>query len=277
MTCPRKIHAENALTVVFRYDDYSSKSRTDLEVELISIFTKHQIPLTVSVIPYICSIDCVDPAPQALVPLTASKANELRQASDDGLIDIALHGYSHQNKKTRNYSEFEGLDYLDQYAKIEAGKRLLEQLIGVAPTKFVPPWNTYDLNTLAALDALGFKCISAAPGGPVSDISLLKHVPQTCDLVHLKRTIKSVISLPDYQKIINTVFHDFDFIEADKKRGRFTLSQFTEFLSWVASQRGINIRNLEQVLEEVEDLGPERFAHYSPRKKSLARFFRLWQ
>jgi len=277
MTCPTKVPAEGTVIVLFRYDDYSSHPGTDLDVELTSIFTKRHIPLTVSVIPYISARDCEDPAPQAVIPLTPRKASQLRQASNDGLLDIALHGYSHQNKNTRNYSEFEGVGYEVQYAKIQAGKRFLERLMGVPITKFVPPWNTYDSNTLAALDALGFRCISPGPAGPVSHTSSLKYIPETCSLVHLKRTINSAASFPEKQKIINVVFHQFDFIEADRKRGRFRLSQFEELVSWVISQPNISVRTLEQALEEVDDLGPERFANYSSYRKSVDRIPRLFR
>jgi len=268
--CSTQVVAGGATTVVFRYDDYSSGTPANLEVELLNIFTKHHIPLTISVIPYACAVNCEDVAPQALLPLTPAKANVLHQATNDGLVDIALHGYSHQNNNPHKYTEFEGVNYKVQYARMEAGKRFLEQLIGVPITKFVPPWNTYDSNTLAALDALGFVCISAGPAGPVSLTSPLKYLPQTCDIADLKRTIKSAVFFAEKDKIIIVVFHRYDFVEADRERGRLTLSQFEELLDWVTSQPNINVRTLEQALKEVAGLGPDRFVEYSSYRKLVA-------
>ena len=39
------------VTVVFRYDDYSSRSNTDLEEKILQAFSRHKACCTVSMIP----------------------------------------------------------------------------------------------------------------------------------------------------------------------------------------------------------------------------------
>jgi len=55
----------------------------------------------------------------------------------------------------KNASEFAGLSYEEQYAKIETGKRILEEN-GIYTDIFMAPGHTYDKNTIKALYNLGF-------------------------------------------------------------------------------------------------------------------------
>lgn len=79
---------------------------------------------------------------------------------------IAQHGTYHQYVTTdsgilglKNASEFAGLSYEEQFAKLENGKRILESK-GIYSDVFMAPGHTYDRNTVKALYNLGFRTIT---------------------------------------------------------------------------------------------------------------------
>lgn len=57
------------------------------------------------------------------------------------------------------FSEFAGISYEEQYAKLREGKRILEEK-GIVTEVFMAPGHTYDKNTIRALDALGFCAVT---------------------------------------------------------------------------------------------------------------------
>ena len=149
---------EKQITVVFRYDDYSGSSSTDIEVKLIDAFLKRGIPCVFGVIPFQCVGDVHDPGQQDVERLTPVKVDILKSAIKAGFLEIALHGYSHQTMREKRYTEFEGLDYNSQVEKIEKGKKYLEETLQIKVDTFIPPWNSYDLNTIMVLPSSIRKC-----------------------------------------------------------------------------------------------------------------------
>ena len=114
----------NQITVVFRFDDYSSRSSTEFEVRLINAFRKYNAVCTFGVIPYACTGDKHDIRPQGVAPLTLEKAAILKNAIEEGILEVALHGYSHQTIRSKSYgryTEFSGLNLNSQVAKIAKG------------------------------------------------------------------------------------------------------------------------------------------------------------
>lgn len=254
---------EKQIIVVFRFDDYSSRSSTDMEVKLIAAFQKHNISCTFGVIPYVHVGDSHDASPQDVVPLTPTKANILNNAIKTGTLEVALHGYSHQtNHKRGGYTEFSGLAYDSQLERITKGKNLLEEMLDTQITIFIPPWNSYDLNTLRALEKLNFKCISSGRFGDAQESSPLKFLPAICSLLKLRDAVESARRIPEVQPIIVVLFHVFDFLEIDKKRGKLTYPEFVELLSWLTSQKDIHIASINQTTKTINNLSARRFIDY---------------
>ena len=171
------------VTVVFRCDDYSAASNTALEVRLIETFRQRDIPLVFGVIPFIGASDSREGS-----ELSDEKAAILREAVEAGTVDVALHGYSHQ--KSGPWTEFAGLPYDEQVRRLSHGVTLLSEAVGVRVTTFVPPYNTYDENTLRAMEHLGFVCLSAGKTGCVGEYSL-SFLPSTCGLANARQAIES--------------------------------------------------------------------------------------
>ncbi len=245
--------------VVFRYDDYSARSPTDLELRLIDTFRIHKAAITFAVIPFVCGGDLHDPSPQGFIPLSPLKADILRTAARDGVVEVALHGYSHQTTNANVMSEFAGLTYSAQVDRLVKGKAFLEAEAGLRVATFVPPWNSYDLSTLRALEDLGFQTISAAPGGRAVRSSALRFLPTTCDLVHLKDAVQVAQRSSALQPLVVVLFHSYDFREYDEGSGIITYQEFSDLLEWLGSKQDINLLSIGQATQLISDLSARRY------------------
>lgn len=255
------------VTVVFRYDDYSSRSNTDLEEKILRAFSQNKACCTFSIIPFISAVNYLDTNPQEVIPLTAAKTEIARQAMAAGTMDAAQHGYSHQRQGYTHgwYTAYEGLDYDSQLHKIRTGKVFLEKILGAKIITFVPPYNSYDANTLKVLDKLNFRCLSASLRGQTVPSTSLKILPETCTLAQLREVIGYARKMVDYHPIICVMFHQYNFIgiddtkEAERINHKTSLDEFNQLLSWITSQEDIRVRSISQLLQENVDLSMERF------------------
>ena len=137
---------EKQITVVFRFDDYSSLSSTEFEVKLINTFQKFNAVCTFGVIPYVCARNSLDTRTQEVVPLTLKKAAILKNAIKEEILEVALHDYSHQT--IRSKAEFLALNINSQLQKTTEGKKSIKNMLGIKIATFIPPWNSFDSNTI---------------------------------------------------------------------------------------------------------------------------------
>jgi peptidoglycan/xylan/chitin deacetylase (PgdA/CDA1 family) len=250
------------IIVVLRYDDYSSRSATTLEKKIIDALRTHRASCTFGVIPYVCAIDYTDTTPQQVIPLSPAKAAILHDAMQDGTVDVAVHGYTHQTWRNRKLglTEFAGLDVSNQVEKIASGQALLEGMLGARIATFIPPFNSYDANTVRALETLRFDCLSANRFLKVDRGSQLKFLPITCELFGLRNAITAANSLPDAQQVIGVMFHEYDFSEIDGKRGNVTYQDFVKLLAWLMAQENVRVMSISKAKELIDDLSAHRFA-----------------
>ena len=271
------------ISVVFRFDDYSNSSPTEVEFKVIEAFRRRGLKLTLAVIPYECKssqeVSLQD------IGLSAEKADVLRRALSMRIIEVAVHGYCHQpvhsrdNDPRSSFSEFVGVPYDIQLAKLSRSKRHLEEILGEPVTTFVPPWNSYDSNTLWVLGKLNFKVISARRRAPATPGISLKFLSTTASLPRLKRAIQFGRTVTNGQPIIVVLFHHFDFREWDPARGRVTYQQFEELLDWLVAQKDVTVRTIEETAHVVGDLSVDRFLanrdmRYSFRQNLMPPFLR---
>jgi len=252
---------EKQINVVFRFDDPSALSSTEIELKVIKAFREHNASVTFGVIPYKCA-NTRDTSPQELFALDKKKGALLKQVADEGVVDIALHGYSHQMRKSKIWTEFSGMDYDSQYDKLSKGKKLLEDLMGKPISTFIPPYNSYDLNTLKALEKLGFTILSAGIYEEVPKVSTLKFMPEMIRLHQLRDAVKQARISSDKQPVIIVMFHQYDFMDVKIKgidKRIITFSEFNDLLDWLTSQKDVRILSLTQASKVIDDLSSKRF------------------
>jgi len=135
-------------TVFFRDDDVAELTPT--LKRLIELFMKHKVPLVLAVVP------------KKVTKETVQYLKNMK-ARHHGLLELTQHGFSHENNsKTSVPYEFgRALSYNEQFEKISKGKKIMNELFGNDFTHvFVPPYNSFDKNTIKALKKLDFKGLS---------------------------------------------------------------------------------------------------------------------
>jgi peptidoglycan/xylan/chitin deacetylase (PgdA/CDA1 family) len=247
------------INVVFRFDDYSAKSSTDMELRIIDAFRQNKASVTFAVIPFIFNDSVDNPSIQDVIALDSSKGCILKDGLNEGVLDVALHGYSHQAISIGQTTEFSGLDYNDQLERLAKGKKFLEDMIGSPITTFVPPWNTYDSNTLIALEKLSFSTLSASINGETKKDSKLTFLPSSSNLSQLRDSVEIARVSSDPQSIIIALFHEYDFKEISEERGVITYQEFSNLLNWLQSQEDVRLLSISQATQSIDGLGVERF------------------
>jgi len=245
--------------IVFRYDDFSSISNTDFESKIFEVFRSHNMPITVGVIPFSVSEVGYDPRSQQLIELSPEKITLLKKYSEQELVDVALHGFAHQVTSTDQRTEFAGVPIESQEEKLFTGKKFLEKSLGTPIDTFIPPWNSYDLNTLKALSNSGFSTISASKIGDADENSSLFFIPATCKLTDIKRGIVTANKLSYSNPLMVVLFHDYDFKEIDETRGTITFPEFAEIIDWLSAQKNVNIITVDSATKLIPDLTAKRY------------------
>jgi peptidoglycan/xylan/chitin deacetylase (PgdA/CDA1 family) len=244
--------------LIFRYDDYHSYSNPEPENAILQIFSKNKAKCVFGVIPFVCKSNWQNREPQETCALTEEKIEFLRNAISHNSIEVALHGFSHQNlykeksilrlifgrKKHSRLSEFYKQSYDDQLKKIVEGKNYLESLLKNDITTFIPPWDEYDKNTLKALERSGFRVISAEGRSAFSARSPLH-------FLHANSTLRNLRSILDngperfFKNRLLTVVesHAFDFKEVGDKKGRAVVSyeEFDKIITCINKETNVRI------------------------------------
>jgi hypothetical protein len=187
-----------------------------IQEEVIRVFKKHGLPLSLGVIPF--SED-----QRGRDKVDSGYIDQLRTSVNNGELEIVLHGFSHtKNTHSTLKTEFAGRTLPDQMSMLQRGQDYLQNKFQVPVHFFAPPWNTYDINTLKALQTLGFKGITADLGG-VSLSNGLAYLPAT------------TIDFQDWGKLLEW---------SDTKQGVIVVL----FHSYTFSDTGFTFNNLDSVL-----------------------------
>lgn len=140
--------------VVFRDDDIQAGWRESTLRKVHAIFVDTGVPVTDAVVPHIGDESIADDP--SMCPYLAKMQRE-----HPGQFEYALHGYTHRQRTDfHGASEFGGVPYDTQLAWIRNGTRELTACTGERPRTFVPPFNTYDDETMRALHATNYTLVS---------------------------------------------------------------------------------------------------------------------
>jgi len=137
------------IRLALRFDDPSPTSHRGVEEGVLRTLQRSGARATVAVIPF-------RDGAQGRLALDREQTAHLLAAQARGHVEIALHGHSHRCRGPAHPrpSEFVGVDAREQATLIAEGARHLRGLFGhEAISGFVPPWNSYDDATLAAVQS----------------------------------------------------------------------------------------------------------------------------
>jgi peptidoglycan/xylan/chitin deacetylase (PgdA/CDA1 family) len=241
---------ERPITVAFRYDDYGYPNAGPIERQVIEAFRERHLRCTFAVVPAFDNVS-----------LSAERGEILRKAVEEGVVDVAQHGLTHQGPE----SSFAGIDPARQESRIAQGKALLEKIIGREVRLFVPPHNTYDNNTLKVLERLGFAYFSADRLGPAPSGTRLRMLACTSALNDLRRGVQYARTYGRGRtSVIVALLHPDDFAEYNKVRGFLHMGDLGSSLDWVNAQKDIRAVSLNQAFEALNGLTPERLLKNRP-------------
>jgi len=136
-------NAKATASVIFRLDDVQDWFASNGTNAVLDLFMHKKIPLTTAIIASAIGKD------QSVVSRTA-------EGIKNGLFEPALHGYLHV--------DYTQLSPSNQTTSITKGNIVIKSLFGVHPFIFVPPYNTYNNETLGALTSHDMNVLSSTIG-----------------------------------------------------------------------------------------------------------------
>ncbi len=260
------------INVILRYDDFEAASDIALEQELMDLRRRYGMSCLVGIVPFADKSTYLGPN---RVSLYGPKATLLRKGIEDGVVEPALHGYTHSCRPgtdAKRKTEFRGLAEKTQMEMMIEGKEWLEDMTGQGIQVFVPPYNSYDRATLRAMRKARLSVLSGAMFDLASDAQGISFLPHTCGLLQLRSAVDSARASGRDDAIIMALFHPFDFVECDQDRGRVDLLEAEEILDWLDRQADVQVVTVQQVVES-RDCGAGRYrANREYLRISMNRF-----
>lgn len=253
------------INLILRLDDFSTISNSEFEKKLLSLMEKYNVPCTFGVVPFVYQ-DEYDSSIQVEHPLSQENVQMLRPYVEEGLVEIALHGFHHNTQATKlnGYvpGEFFGISQEEQEDLIVRGKAYLDDTFSCNVTTFIPPWNTYDEATLGALKKLEFSCISTGNRfGPVISNASLLYLPALCKLSDVLPVINEVLRIGLDEAVIVVCFHHYEFVEVSPNRTDYqlTIDQLEELFSRIQKMEGVSLYTVRDFASRDTTLTAERY------------------
>lgn len=124
----------------FRLDDIQDYFLNNVQVEVMSVFERRGLSLTVGVIGNHIGSD----------PMIV---DYIKNRTGDPLFEIANHGWNHE--------DFTELSLEGQSSLVQKTNKKIFDLLAIKPTVFIAPYNTINNGTFAAVQENGMRYISA--------------------------------------------------------------------------------------------------------------------
>ena len=259
------------IKVAFRFDDPSLTSNHDLESRVIDISSRFSIKINFAVIPY-------KSIKGQLQSFSREKARHLVESYTDDLIEISQHGYAHVNvDSTDDPSEFFGVPAGQQLEMIHGGKKVLDNLFSTKNRGFVPPWNSFDHNTLRIIETNDFLFLSAGWKIPESVPSHIPLLPRTCHIHTLIETIEHNQSYQRLEPIFIVVLHHYDFFESGSNQSVLKIEEFTKILEGLSKMEDVKFTSLNEIASEISgqqtQQGISDYNNWNRKHWRIRRFF----
>jgi len=264
------VRPDDRVQILVRYDDYTRDSSISLEESLLGGVRELGVPMLVGVVPFLGepypwqSVS----VPNKQLTLGQDKIARLRAVLPGGNVEIALHGFNHRANYVINgqNSEFAGLSLERQRLLLSLGRSSLEQAFGVPVRVFTPPFNAFDVSTLAAMEGTGFAVLSAGVAGPAKEVRL-RYIPGTTYPQKFRRVVEEALRNYVPNTLVVVVMHPYDFVESDDAMPRFrkdspkiSVRQVLDDIRWAKSQPGVKFVSVAGAQAERDDLSATRVA-----------------
>lgn len=243
--------------VVLRYDDVTPHSNSALERELYAHTDRLGATVMVGVVPMLPSARANALRTPASARDVATKIALLKRYARKGVVEIALHGYRHEDTDvmTAPRSEFAGVAPAQQRIWVGEAARWMKSTLDIEAWAFIPPWNSYDDSTLSALAENGISVISAARSGPVAGASELAFLPATSYPQRLEQAISEFEQAGDCEALLTVVMHPFDFAGGEdmpnfRRDEQISLPQFFESLAMLKARGRVRFLSAQSLLKE---------------------------
>lgn len=222
------INEDNKRKIILRLDDVKAGQYHDVTTKIIDEVLSRNMSISL-----------------ALIPKGLNKDLKfiywINKVKNNSKVEIALHGYLHEEEEFKDLSEEEAYDRLTK------GKQMLIDNIQLIPTTFIPPENVYSDGTKEALTKTGFKIISASRNdfGNDKDLFYLGYTAETYDF-ETKSFFSADKVLKDCDTSLNerglcvVMIHPQDYLESNHRI--INQERYNEFLKLLD---GIKERNVE--------------------------------
>lgn len=232
--------------LIFRCDDYRGDEGLIGQVDqaLVTMFARRDLPLVFGVIP-------------ADLNGRAEPIAALRPAIAAGTVEVAQHGWDHlpQAELLANQgikSEYLGRAYDEQLQRIGQGKQLVETWFQVPVYTFIPPWDSYDENTLLACAELGFAALSADLFSPAAhQMARPVLLPATIKLASLEALIDRWSQHVQPGSIAVVEFHAYEFVESGSTFGYFPLSKLEQLLDRIVASPNLRVLSMRDAVQQL--------------------------
>jgi peptidoglycan/xylan/chitin deacetylase (PgdA/CDA1 family) len=163
--------------VVFRLDDipyddprvYDERSRINIDLAIMNVFIAKNQSVSLALVMHL-----IDQNPILLKNVLGGHRK--------GLFELALHGWDHV--------DYSNLSEMKQENSLLKANKKMEYLFGKPSSIFIPPFYSYNNNTLDAMKRLGIKIISASHGSDkgYDEYSLPNKTKNTDQIYHLPQS-----------------------------------------------------------------------------------------
>ena len=150
--------------VAFRLDDIQDGYLSGVNMQIIRVFEDKNVPLAIGIVGNLFGQD------KNLTSFIKSRINMVPE------LTITNHGWNHEDFRRFNIN--------DQTILIKRTNDKINNILGIMPSTFIPPFNVFNNDTLIALRQNGIKYLSSAtdrdPGPYIfSEDVLPYHIPST--------------------------------------------------------------------------------------------------
>lgn len=231
------------IRVALRLDDPSETSDHALEKTITGELAQLGMRATFAVIPF-------KVVAGNLVPFSPERASHLVEAEREGIVEIAMHGFSHTDRRRRPDgppSEFRGVSEMEQVNMLQRGLAHMHTLFAEKQYGFVPPWNSFDKGTLQALAHLGFGYVSAGWEVECDRDTRMAILPRTCHLPDARQAVEEARRYRHLSPMVIVVMHHDDFAESGAETPISSLEEFQQLLAWFGAQTDVVVQPLRQL------------------------------